>query len=232
MGPLAGRPAGRGLRCAHASRPSAGTARPRGPRSTAAPLRCVPPGTRELSPAVRAAWQAFFTDAPGPGGVGMQTRYVRMLRQVARRFARSTAVAGFDVMNEPNAIGDAQQAALSRLLRARARARSVPASGAGTRAPPSRALRAVGALVGVLGNGAPPDFERDRDVVYAPHIYTGGFTNGPIGRGRLRHRPPRGPALRRRPRALRRVGHRPAPARASRPTATSCATRRSRTRSG
>ena len=42
---------------------------------------------------------------PGPGGVGIQTRYVRMLGHVARRFARSSAVAGFDLMNEPNAIG-------------------------------------------------------------------------------------------------------------------------------
>ena len=31
-----------------------------------------------------------------------------------------------------------------------------------------------------LGRGAPPAFARDRDVVYAPHIYTGGFTGGPI----------------------------------------------------
>jgi hypothetical protein len=30
------------------------------------------------------------------------------------------------------------------------------------------------------GRGPPPDFAHDRDVVYAPHIYTGGFTNGPV----------------------------------------------------
>src|SRR5262249_28336403 len=36
------------------------------------------------------------------------------------------------------------------------------------------------ALWSSVGSGAPPDFARDRDVVYAPHIYTGGFNNGPI----------------------------------------------------
>ena len=36
------------------------------------------------------------------------------------------------------------------------------------------------ALWSETGSGAPPDFPHDRDVVYAPHIYTGGFTGGPI----------------------------------------------------
>jgi endoglycosylceramidase len=36
------------------------------------------------------------------------------------------------------------------------------------------------ALWSTLGAGPPPDFARDRDVVYAPHVYTGGFTGGPI----------------------------------------------------
>ena len=142
--------------------------------------RCFPPGTRELSPAVRAAWQAFFTDAAGPGGVGIQTRYVRMLRRVARRFARSTAVAGFDLMNEPNAIGAAQQAALSAFY-----ARALDQIRAGERAGRGRrhlVLFEPSVLWSAFGNGAPPDFDRDRDVVYAPHIYTGGFTNGPIPR--------------------------------------------------
>jgi endoglycosylceramidase len=35
-------------------------------------------------------------------------------------------------------------------------------------------------LWSALGRGAPPDFERDRDVVYAPHIYTGGLNDLPL----------------------------------------------------
>ena len=42
--------------------------------------RCALGGIRELSPAVRAAFGAFWDDAPGPGGVGIRTRYVRMVR--------------------------------------------------------------------------------------------------------------------------------------------------------
>lgn len=142
--------------------------------------RCYPQGTRELSPAVRAAWQAFFTDAAGPGGVGIQTRYVRMLRRVAQRFARYDAVAGFDLMNEPNAIGSAQQTALSAFY-----ARALDQIRAGERAGRGRrhlVLFEPSVLWSAFGNGAPPDFDRDRDVVYAPHLYTGGFTNGPITR--------------------------------------------------
>ena len=142
-------------------------------------LRCFPQGTRELSPAVRAAWEAFFSDAAGPAGVGVQTRYLRMLKVVARRFGRSTAVAGFDVMNEPNAIGDAQQAALSAFYgRALRQIRAGERAGRGRR---HLVLFEPSVLWSLLGEGAPPDFKRDRDVVYAPHLYTGGLTNGPIG---------------------------------------------------
>ncbi|MGH8978310.1 MAG: cellulase family glycosylhydrolase, partial [Acidimicrobiia bacterium] len=41
--------------------------------------RCTIAGIRELSPAVRAAFAAFWSDAPGPDGVGIRTRYARML---------------------------------------------------------------------------------------------------------------------------------------------------------
>ena len=142
--------------------------------------RCYPEGTRELSPAVRAAWGAFFTNAAGPGGVGIQTRYVRMLRHVAKRFARSSAVAGFDLMNEPNAIGPAQQEALSAFYgRALAQVRAGERAGKGRR---HLVLFEPSVLWSAFGNGPPPDFKRDRDVVYAPHVYSGGFDNGPIAR--------------------------------------------------
>ena len=161
--------------------------------------RCYPPGTRELSPAVRAAWQAFFTDAPGPGGVGIQTRYVRMLRRVARRFARSTAVAGFDLMNEPNAIGADQQAALSRLLRAGARA-DPRRRAARARAAPPRAVRALGAVVGVRKRRPARLPARPRRRLRAAHIH--GRVHGRADRAaRPSPSPARGPALRRGARA-------------------------------
>jgi endoglycosylceramidase len=142
--------------------------------------RCDP-GTREFSPAVQAAWSAFFADAPGPGGVGVATRYVRMVGHLARHFARSSAVAGFDLMNEPNALGAEEQAALSRLY-----ARALVSVRAGERRGKGRrhlVLFEPSVLWSAVGRGAPPAFRHDRDVVYAPHIYTGGFDGGPIGAG-------------------------------------------------
>ncbi|MBA2625997.1 MAG: cellulase family glycosylhydrolase, partial [Acidimicrobiia bacterium] len=53
--------------------------------------RCAAAGIRELSPAVLTAFDAFWDDAPGPRGVGIQTRYVRMLGHVAGRFATRSA---------------------------------------------------------------------------------------------------------------------------------------------
>ncbi len=137
-------------------------------------------GLRELSPAVIAAFQAFWDDAEGPGGVGIRTRYVRMLRHVAERFAPFDAVAGYDVMNEPNAIflvpghlealadfyGDA-------LVEIRAGERAAFA--------PSRLVFfEPGITWADLGAGVPPHFPHDDQIVYAPHIYQGGISVVPL----------------------------------------------------
>ena len=65
------------------------------------------------------------------------------------------------------------------------------------------------ALFSATGSGPPPSFSRDPNLVYAPHIYTGGFTGGPITRAGVRDRAARGRRARRRARAVRRVGRRP-----------------------
>jgi endoglycosylceramidase len=128
-------------------------------------------GARELSPAVQAAWAAFFADRPAADGVGIQTRYVAMLRRLARRVGRLDGVAGFDVMNEPGALGPGENAALGPFYR-----RALAAIRAGERA--GRAQRHL-VLVepsvawSLTGRGAPPAFPHDRDVVYAPHLYQG-----------------------------------------------------------
>lgn len=137
---------------------------------------------REASPAVYSAWQAFWTDATGPAGVGVQTRYVEMLGHVARRFARTPAVAGYDLMNEPNSFGPGDDARLSRLYE---RAHDAIREGEReARGFPHLILFEPSALWSAIGRGAPPppDFDGDPNVVYAPHIYTGGFDGGPITR--------------------------------------------------
>lgn len=135
--------------------------------------RCVPAGVRELSPAVRAAFTAFFDDAADATGVGIRSRYAAMLGHVARILGAETGVAGYDLMNEPNAFSARQFAQLADLY-----ADAVVAIRAGERAggSPSRLVFfEPSAVWAVLGIGAPPDFPRDRDVVYAPHLYQGGL---------------------------------------------------------
>jgi endoglycosylceramidase len=141
-------------------------------------VRCIPGEIRELNPDVLAAFNAFWQDKPGPGGVGIRTRYVRMLGHIAGRFARTESVAGYDVMNEPNAFTPEQQAALADLY-----AQSLTTIRAAERRRHGfehLLFFEPSALWSATGEGPPPDFARDRDVVYSPHLYTGGFNGGPI----------------------------------------------------
>jgi endoglycosylceramidase len=132
--------------------------------------RCAAGGVREANPAVQRAWQAFFADEQG-----IQSRYVAMLAYVAARFRARAAVAGYDLMNEPNAFGPAAERQLSDFY-----ARAVAAiRDAGSR---QLVLFEPSALFSATGRGAPPDFPHDDNVVYAPHVYTGGFDGGPITR--------------------------------------------------
>jgi endoglycosylceramidase len=101
-----------------------------------------------------------------------------MLAAVARALAAEPGVLGYDLMNEPNAFSGPQQAALSAMYGEALVAIRAAERAAGSA--PRLILFEPSALWSAFGNGAPPDFPRDRDVVYAPHIYTGGFDGGPI----------------------------------------------------
>jgi endoglycosylceramidase len=142
--------------------------------------RCATAGVRELSPAVLASFAAFWNDAPGPGGVGIRTRYARMIGHVGARFARNAAVAGYDLMNEPNAFSAEQLVALSDLY---ADALAAIRSGEATRHGfPHLVFFEPGALWSDFSSGTPPAFAPDENIVFAPHIYRGGITSGPIER--------------------------------------------------
>jgi endoglycosylceramidase len=51
--------------------------------------------------ALKQTTDLFWTDAPGPGGVGLQERYAAAVAHVAARFATTGSVLGYDLMNEP-----------------------------------------------------------------------------------------------------------------------------------
>lgn len=54
-----------------------------------------------VMPALQRAYDNFFANVEGPGGVGILDRYVAALRHVANRFRRNDNVMGYDLMNEP-----------------------------------------------------------------------------------------------------------------------------------
>ncbi len=125
---------------------------------------------REINPAVEAAWAAFWRDAPGPDSFGIRTRYTSMLGHLARRFAKHESVAGYDVMNEPAAFTPAHLASLSELYSQALREIRAGERMAG--AVPRLVFFQPDVRWSKLGRGAPPDFTRDANIVYAPHVYS------------------------------------------------------------
>jgi endoglycosylceramidase len=134
-------------------------------------------GTREASPAVKRSWEAFYADAPGPGGIGIETRFASMWSHVATRFAHTTAIAGFDIINEPMTYGPSDEASLAHLYR-----HTFQSIRAGE--------HVDGGLRHIVYIEPPPaldsssatelrSFANDGDVAYSPHIYTGSFP--PLG---------------------------------------------------
>lgn len=53
------------------------------------------------NPALQAAFDHFWANDPGPGGVGLTRRYAAAWRHVARRFRGAPGVLGYDLLNEP-----------------------------------------------------------------------------------------------------------------------------------
>jgi endoglycosylceramidase len=53
------------------------------------------------SASLGAAYDNFWSDVPGPGGVGLQQRYAAAWRFVAERFVNDAWVVGYDLFNEP-----------------------------------------------------------------------------------------------------------------------------------
>lgn len=142
--------------------------------------RCAEGGIRELSPAVLDAWKAFFRNDPGPDGVGIRTRHARMWGHVAARFAHQPAVAGYDLLNEPNAFSPRRLEGLASFYsEATAEIRAAEHRVGG---PPHIIVFEPSGLWSETGTGAPPAWEHDGNVVYSPHIYQGAFNGDPITR--------------------------------------------------
>jgi endoglycosylceramidase len=59
------------------------------------------PANYVTNPALNRAFDHFWANAPGPGGVGLQDRYAAAWGHVAARFASASHTLGFDLLNEP-----------------------------------------------------------------------------------------------------------------------------------
>ncbi len=59
------------------------------------------PGNYLAMPALQHAFDHFWNNDPGPGGVGLQDRYAAAWRHVAERFGSDPSVLGYDLLNEP-----------------------------------------------------------------------------------------------------------------------------------
>ncbi len=57
---------------------------------------------REVDAAVQEDFQRFWSDVPGPDGVGLQEHFASAVLALARRFVADPAVAGYDLFNEPS----------------------------------------------------------------------------------------------------------------------------------
>ena len=136
-------------------------------------------GSREFGVAVVNAFDAFWHDAAGPGGVGIRTRYAAMIGHVAGRLGRHDAVAGYDVMNEPNAFAiiPGQMEGLHAFY-----AQVVPAIRAAEEAAgvPHRMIFFEPSITWGSMPAAVDRFTDDDQLVYAPHIYQGGLDSTPL----------------------------------------------------
>jgi endoglycosylceramidase len=59
------------------------------------------PANYETMPALQHAYDHFWSNSPGPGGVGLDDRYAAAWRHVAMRFRHNPAVLGYELFNEP-----------------------------------------------------------------------------------------------------------------------------------
>ena len=59
------------------------------------------PGNYVTMPALQHAFDHLWANSPGPGGVGLATRYAAAWRHVAGRFVDNPYVLGYDLLNEP-----------------------------------------------------------------------------------------------------------------------------------
>jgi endoglycosylceramidase len=141
---------------------------------------CAPEGISELAPGVAEAFQRFYANAAAPDGAGLQDHFAAAVTALARRFAGDPTVAGYELLNEPHpgmvAVPGAMDAAELFPFYAKVVAAvtaAVPGFDQLFFVEPN-AERNVTDQGPVLTPWAA--YSSYRNVVFAPHVYTGVFT--------------------------------------------------------
>jgi endoglycosylceramidase len=118
-------------------------------------------GSREASEAVLNAWDSFYANRDG-----IMDQLTMVWGRIAREFKRDRAVAGYDLINEPNhGHGEVYKTALARYY-----AQSIAAIRAAETGP-GALHHIVFFETTVFGNAVDPGFTTDGNIVLAPHNY-------------------------------------------------------------
>ena len=139
------------------------------------------PGERELAPAVMHAWQHFWDDTDG-----IQTHLVDTWGRLAHDFAKARNIAGFDLLNEPGFGLDPSANGTTDLGAFYGRAidaiRAGETAGGGFH---HVVFWEPSVLWSALGNSPVPDpgFTKDKNLVFAPHIYAESLSSNSIPGG-------------------------------------------------
>ena len=136
---------------------------------------------RELAPAVMHAWQHFWDDTDG-----IQTHLVKTWGRLAQDFARTRAVAGFDLLNEPGF--GLESAANGTTDLGRFYGRAIKAIRHGETAGDGFhhiVFWEPNVFWSAFGSTAvpKPGFTKDKNLVFAPHIYAESLSSNSIPSG-------------------------------------------------
>jgi endoglycosylceramidase len=126
----------------------------------------APDSQRESAPAVQRAFASFYADTEG-----IATQLTSVWSAVAAEFAGTPGVAGYDLLNEPNAVEpfDQNEVAYSRWIQTTIDAVRAAESKAGAR--PTPVFVEPLQVYPLPGNHLRPDLITDDQVVFAPHNY-------------------------------------------------------------
>jgi Cellulase (glycosyl hydrolase family 5) len=130
---------------------------------------------RDLAPNVSRAFQSFYVDREN-----IQTSLIAVWQALAREFADDAAVAGYDLLNEPN-FGDTPPIA-STVLLANYYARSIQAIRQGEDSRPDGYHHLVFVEPSIIWSGfgldnlPPREFTTDPQIVFSPHLYNESIT--------------------------------------------------------